>query len=62
MKTRFQSRIFLRICLEAYQNVLRKSFATIMIGEKKVKMKTKVESSGKPHHRNGGKNVLLKRI
>lgn len=62
MKTRVQSRIFSRICLELYQNVLQKLFATLMTGEKTVKMKMKVEDSGKIRHRSNGKNVLLKRI
>lgn len=62
MKTRVQSRIFLRICLELYQNVLQKSFATLMTGEKTVKMKMKAKDSGKIRHRSSGKNILLKRI
>lgn len=62
MKTRIQSRIFLRICLVPYQNVPQKLFATLMIGGKTVKMKMKVKSSGETPHRNSGKNVLLKRI
>lgn len=62
MKTRVQSRIFLRICLDLYQNVLQKLFATLMTGGKTVKMKSKAEDSGKIRHRSSGKNVLLKRI
>lgn len=61
MKARVQSRIFLRICLECYQNVLQKLFATLTIGGKTVNMKTKTKSRQEIHHRNGGKNVLLKR-
>lgn len=61
MKTRFQSRTFLRICLEPYQNVLQKLFASLLTGEKTVKMKMKMKGSGEIPHRNGGKKVLLKR-
>lgn len=63
MKTRVQSRIFLRICLAPYQNVPQKLFATlIVIGGRTVKMKMKLKSSGEIPQRNNGKNVLLKRI
>lgn len=61
MKTRFQSRTFLRICLEPYQTVLQRVFATLMIGGRTVKMKMKVKGSGEIPPRNSGKNVLLKR-
>ena len=61
MKTRFQSRTFLKICLEPYQSVLQRMIATLMIGGKTVKMKTKVKGSGEIHPRISGKNVLLKR-
>lgn len=60
MKTRFQSKTFLMICLEPYQSVLQR-IATLMIGGKTVKMKTKVKGGGEIHPRISGKNVLLKR-
>lgn len=59
MKTRFQSRTSLRICLEPYQNVLERMFATLMTGGKTVMVK--VKGSGETAPRSSGKNVLLKR-
>lgn len=61
MKTKFRSRTFLRICLEPYQNVLERMFATLLTGGKTVKMKAKVKGSGETTPRSSGRNVLLKR-
>lgn len=61
MKTRFQSRTFLKIFPEPYQNALLGMIATLTIGGKTVKMKMKVKDSGEIHPTSSGKSVLLKR-
>ena len=62
MKTRFQSRTFLKIYLEPYQRVLPRTTATRTTGGRTVRMKTKVKGGGETHPRNSGKSVLPKRI
>uniref|UniRef100_A0A8C5Z635 Zinc finger and SCAN domain containing 20 n=1 Tax=Marmota marmota marmota TaxID=9994 RepID=A0A8C5Z635_MARMA len=61
MRTKFQSRTFLSICLEPYQSVALRLFATLMTGKKTVTMKTKVKGCGEILHRNSGKRVPLRR-
>ena len=58
MKTRFQSRTFLKICPEPYQNALLGMTATLTIWGKMVKMKMKVKDSGEIQPRSSGKSVL----